>query len=632
MCSVVKETRLGGEGLREIMSNEQDSFSSPTQINLKPHNNFGTLLTADSVIKLTTPTVTIPSDESTNPPAGSLHRTVQGYVKNPPIETVLFGWGVSEDCQLGLDSKANIMRPTVVESMLGVQFSGRNFNSPPLVGGSRNTLAIDSEGQVWSWGWNDRGTLGHGHRKKEAKPRRVAALKDVRITQVALGGWHCLALSKEGQVYAWGGNEYLQCGIDEGYRDVLLPTMCVPNLRVRQVACGGMHSLALTEDGQVWVWGEPWGDFSMVLERAPRPVVGVVGVASISCGAFHNMALTWSGEVLTWGTNDHGQLGNGTTMYCMVPQKVQMEEGVKVSDITAGGWHSVVLTTEGEVYVWGRGEYGRLGIGDRTGSTKLRPTKVRGLEGHKVIQVTAGGTHSMALTAAGRLFVWGRAAFGRLGQAPEKDLYSPVEVALPGGHERWRVICAAAGGRHSMCLAMPVREGSAYMGEIDDEIPDGNSEPSLFDKDFTYHTEMLTTSDRAASSVIAAEWQEELAGDNEVEDDDEETTEETTDERDMSGDSEEEVIGGLLSEEGVDAGDPSVIATDIRLAEQMRIAALSPRSQRMSASSNLRPSSPLGIPRSSSPAPHRGSPGGLVSYAASPRERFVHAQHSFSHQ
>ena len=72
--------------------------------------------------------------------------------------------------------------------------------------------------------------------------------------------------------------------------------------------------------------------------------------------------------------------------------------------------------------MWGRGEYGRLGLGDTTGSSRLRPQKVPGLEGHHVIQVAAGGTHTLCLTIDGLVFVWGRGSYGRLGtQAPTRD-------------------------------------------------------------------------------------------------------------------------------------------------------------------------------------------------------------------
>ncbi len=63
----------------------------------------------------------------------------------------------------------------------------------------------------------------------------------------------------------------------------------------------------------------------------------------------------------------------------------------QVADNAAGGWHSCALSSAGEVWVWGRGEYGRLGLGDRSGSSKLRPQKVRGLEAHVVVQVRGAG-------------------------------------------------------------------------------------------------------------------------------------------------------------------------------------------------------------------------------------------------
>ena len=90
---------------------------------------------------------------------------------------------------------------------------------------------------------------------------------------------------------------------------------------------------------------------------------------------------------LASGTNDYGQLGNGGTTYSTVPEKVVDLDDVIVADIAAGGWHSLVLSVEGEVHIWGRGEYGRLGLGDRLGSSKLRPHKVKGLEHHKIVQV-----------------------------------------------------------------------------------------------------------------------------------------------------------------------------------------------------------------------------------------------------
>ncbi len=296
------------------------------------------------------------------------------------------------------------------------------------------------------------------------KPSRVVGLQGVHIVQVALGGWHALALDKDGQCWAWGGNEYNQCDSVGGGRDLTVPSRCLTSVRVIQVEAGGMHSVALSEAGHIWQWGEPWGEFEMTVHREPRRLEVGVGhgadrgnatVIKVACGAFHNLALTSSGAVFSWGINDYGQLGNGTTSNSKVPILVEGLQDVSIRDVACGGWHSVAISEAGEVFVWGRGEYGRLGLGDKSGASKLRPTKVEGLEGHCVVEASCGGTHTLVVTDGGRIFVWGRGSFGRLGTGNEQNYFGPVEVELPGGPDRWWVITAAAGGRHSMCLAVP---------------------------------------------------------------------------------------------------------------------------------------------------------------------------------
>lgn len=88
-------------------------------------------------------------------------------------------------------------------------------------------------------------------RGNERRPRRIASLKGTCVIQAAIGGWHCLAVTDNYQAYAWGGNEYGQCGVDQHKRDLQRPTPCLQGKRVLQVAAGGMHSVAITEDGQV---------------------------------------------------------------------------------------------------------------------------------------------------------------------------------------------------------------------------------------------------------------------------------------------------------------------------------------------------------------------------------------------
>ncbi|GBG62459.1 hypothetical protein CBR_g30780 [Chara braunii] len=401
----------------------------------------------------------------------SMKRLPAGWTKK------VFAWGAGEDGQLGLGNTLDQHWPKEVQSLTGLEIS-------QLVSGSRNSLAVCGDGSVLAWGWNQRGTLGHPPSVKcESTPSKVKDLSG--IVQAAIGGWHCLAVDVEGRAYAWGGNEYGQCAarVDKNRKadqqqsrfDVVRPMRCATQLRVRQVAAGGMHSLVLTDDGQVWTWGQPLVAMDIRTERwKPVRVPGLENVMMIASGAFHCVALCQSQEVMAWGNCEYGQLGLGDTQPRACPQEVTELTGKNIVDIAAGGWHSMALSGEGELYAWGRGEHGRLGFGEDK-SSKVFPQRVTLLEGERIIQVSCGGTHSVALTEDGRAYTFGRGDNGRLGYGSMQTTGNPHEV-VPGLCEQrdskhydngvpargtkncsssdWKVTQIAAGGRHSLVLAV----------------------------------------------------------------------------------------------------------------------------------------------------------------------------------
>jgi hypothetical protein len=243
------------------------------------------------------------------------------------------------------------------------------------------------------------------------------------------------------------------------------PARILPALRVVAVAAGGMHSLALTDSGDVWGWGQPltsWGasgDTNLYgRQRSPVRVEGASGVVTIAAGAFHNLALTAAGHVLAWGNSDYGQLGLGSTTHVAVPHVVEELSKAGVVALAAGGWHSAALTAGGVVYVWGRGEHGRLGLGD-SWRDRLRPVELP--LAARATQVSCGGTHSCVLTEDGTLLSCGRQSFGRLGRGPGHNANEPHPVELPPPPppaSRWRVEAVSAGGRHTLALARAVTD------------------------------------------------------------------------------------------------------------------------------------------------------------------------------
>ncbi|KAI7741577.1 hypothetical protein M8C21_019854 [Ambrosia artemisiifolia] len=268
------------------------------------------------------------------------------------------------------------------------------------------------------------------------------------------------------------GNEYGQCGEepekkdDSGRtlrRDISTPQRCASKLSVRQnsdVAAGGTHSVVLTREGHVWTWGQPWppGDIKQI--STPVRVQGLEKVKLIAVGAFHNLALLEDGNLWVWGNNEYGQLGTGDTQPRSQPVPVQGLSDVKLVDVAAGGWHSTALTDEGEVYGWGRGEHGRLGFGDDK-SSKMVPQQVQLLAGEDIIQVSCGGTHSVALTRDGCMFSFGRGDHGKLGYGRKVTTGHPSEVPIDlpppknddgSGLGRWCAKYVACGGRHTLAI------------------------------------------------------------------------------------------------------------------------------------------------------------------------------------
>ncbi|KAJ6796766.1 ultraviolet-B receptor UVR8-like [Iris pallida] len=383
----------------------------------------------------------------------------------PSSDSIILAWGSGEDGQLGMGDWEEKDRASVVRSL-------ESHAVTSVVAGSRNSLAICEDGSLFTWGWNQRGTLGHPpETKTEAVPSLVKSLANVKIVQAAIGGWHCLAVDDQGRAYAWGGNEYGQCGEEpekkeDGSRaprrDIAIPQRCATKLSVRQVAAGGTHSVVLTQEGHVWTWGQPWppGDIKQI--STPVRVQGLERVSLIAIGAFHNLALLEEGMLWAWGNNEYGQLGTGDTQPRSQPIPVQGLSGLKLVDIAAGGWHSTALSDEGEVYAWGRGEHGRLGFGDNDKSSKMVPQKVNLLVGEDIVQVSCGGTHSVACTRDGRMFSFGRGDHGRLGYGRKVTTGHPMEVPInlpppkdcgrsASGH--WSAKFVACGGRHTLAIA-----------------------------------------------------------------------------------------------------------------------------------------------------------------------------------
>jgi alpha-tubulin suppressor-like RCC1 family protein len=268
------------------------------------------------------------------------------------------------------------------------------------------------------------------------------------IRQVVAGQKHTLFLDEDGFLYAGGHNTFGQLGFP-GEASVPLPRQ-VPAFAQRPVAavaCGQQHSMALTDWGDVYAWGRGsegqlgCGRFETI--PVPRYVHGLKGkfVDAISCGYNTSMAVTQQGELYVWGDDTTGQLGLGPKAGRQAsPRAVTLDpnvEGAGAPGATfavgaAGGWgHTCAVTSGGVVWSWGFGGRGQLGLGDFT--TRATPSIVKGeLLGVHVRQVTCGAQFSVALSTDGKVYVWGSGSHYRLGLGDNKDRCLPTLATIKG--------------------------------------------------------------------------------------------------------------------------------------------------------------------------------------------------------
>jgi alpha-tubulin suppressor-like RCC1 family protein len=210
--------------------------------------------------------------------------------------------------------------------------------------------------------------------------------------------------------------------------------------------------------GTAWAWGDnaygQLGNGTITSSSSPVAVSLPPGTAVIAVagGTFHSLALTTTGQVLAWGYNAQGQLGNATTTNSNAPVAVSLPSGTTVTAIASGGSHGLALTSSGQVLAWGQNTYGQLGNGTTTNSST--PVAVSLPSGTTVTAIAGGYGHSLALTSTGQVLAWGYNQLGQLGNGTTSTtgcycVPTPGPVSLPSGTT---VTAIAAGRAHSLAV------------------------------------------------------------------------------------------------------------------------------------------------------------------------------------
>ncbi|MBN9612193.1 MAG: putative Ig domain-containing protein, partial [Actinobacteria bacterium] len=316
-------------------------------------------------------------------------------------------------------------------------------------------VALTADGELYSWGTSTAGALGLGATMlSTSTPTRIdltaVVPPDDRVIQLAAGATSVLALTDQGRVLAWGDNWYGQLGVGDRtprYLPTLVPESSFPGLgpgqKIISIAAGASDwAMALSNSssvssGAVYAWGDnsfgQLGNTGVAWRLSPVQVSPLTqNVKLIAAGSASGYAVNNAGSLYSWGNNSYGQLNRGNYSSQSTPTVRTGGYGsAKIVKIAAGGEHVIAITENNQVYTWGDNSGGQLG----NNSTTERPTAVNITGsfmsipgGGALAGISAGASHSLALTTSGAVIAWGDNSYGQLGRGGTTTEYVPRQV------------------------------------------------------------------------------------------------------------------------------------------------------------------------------------------------------------
>jgi alpha-tubulin suppressor-like RCC1 family protein len=337
----------------------------------------------------------------------------------------LFVFGNNRYGQLGIMSNSGSdywnWPPAVVPNFGQWSGPGHAGRATQVAAGQDHSLVVAASGQLWAFGGNHLGQLGNAtyHPPGDANPVPTPVTlpgQSGQVTQVAAGFFNSLAATSGGQLYAFGRNDSGQNGSAANTGPNPTPGLVtLPGQvgGVRQIAAGNDHTLVVTSGGQLYAFGsDAVGQAGLRTGARVNPVPTLVvlpgqagQVTQVAASNFHSLVVTSSGQLYAFGWNTHGQLGTttniGTYNANPVPTLVTLPgQTGPVAQVAAGQDHSLAVTANGQLFAFGSNDWGQLGVAANRGTTAANPVPALVALGVAIGTVAPGpASHSLALVS-----------------------------------------------------------------------------------------------------------------------------------------------------------------------------------------------------------------------------------------
>ncbi|KAJ1280488.1 hypothetical protein BS78_04G236400 [Paspalum vaginatum] len=368
----------------------------------------------------------------------------------------IFVWGDVPHGMLdyGHESAAIISLPRLLKS-------SQNLDVQSIACGEKHTAIVTKQGQVFSWGEESSGRLGHKTSDSVSHPKIIDSLASTPVKTIAFGAKYTCAVSVSGELYEWGeGIHSLGLWNDQCPRSPWFPHKLIgtsDGISVSKIACGQWHTGIISSTGQLFTYGD--GTFGVLGHgdtqsfAQPKEVESLRGLRakSVACGPWHTAAIVETsgtlksnapgGKLFTWGDAGGGKLGHTDKISKLVPTRVESLVDCDFTQVSCGMSLTVVLTITGVVFTIGSKEHGQLGD-PRSETTSI--CMVEGpLKTEFVKDISCGTSHVAVLTMNGKVFTWGKGTEGQLGLGDYVDKSSPTLVEALEDKQVDSIVCCS---------------------------------------------------------------------------------------------------------------------------------------------------------------------------------------------